>query len=179
VDDPDRDLVEAARGGDKKAFDALVRRHAKPLADLVRRYVKDAQRAEDVAQEALVRAFEKLPSFRQGSTFRTWLYRIAINLSLNQVRDDKAASWAALEDDTAFAKTIGTTQLTAAELWRRVSGHLAELPPKQRLAFELRIFHDLSFEEIAVVAGCNEITAKANYHHAVKRLRAFLVPTRS
>jgi RNA polymerase sigma-70 factor (ECF subfamily) len=61
--------------------------------------------------------------------------------------------------------------LVAAELWRKVAKRLDELPPKQRLVVELRLFHDLSFKEVADVAGCSEESAKANYSHGVKRLR--------
>jgi RNA polymerase sigma-70 factor (ECF subfamily) len=74
----------------------------------------------------------------------------------------------------AFTKSLQTSQLVAAEVWRKVSARLDDLPPKQRLALELRIFHDLSFEEVAEVGGFSVESAKANFHHAVKRLRGLL-----
>jgi RNA polymerase sigma-70 factor (ECF subfamily) len=171
VSDPDHDLVARTLAGDRRAFDELVARHAAPMTHLVRRYLRDAQEAEDVRQQALARAYEHIGSFREASTFRTWLYRIAINIALNHLRRAAVEAWEPLEDDVAFARTVGTTQLAAAELWRKVSGRLGELPPKQRLVFELRIFHDLSFEEVATLAGCSEESAKVNYHHAVRKLR--------
>ena len=66
------------------------------------------------------------------------------------------------------------TAYTAAEVWRKVSARLEELPPRQRLVLELRVFHDLSFDEIAAVVDSSEDSAKLNYHHAVKRLRGLL-----
>jgi RNA polymerase sigma-70 factor (ECF subfamily) len=172
VSDPDFDLVARLRGSDRSAFDELFRRHAATLSRLVRRYVRSDDEADDIAQRTFVRAYEKIQTFRGDSALRTWLFRIGINLALNHVRDG-AADALPLEDDQAFARTIGTTQFTARELWAKVRTRLPELPPKQRLIFELRVFHDLSFEQVAAVAGCGEESAKANYHHALKRIRSF------
>ena len=126
---------------------------------------------------AFVRAFEKLSEFRGEAAFRTWLFRIAINLALNHVRGTHA-DLAPLGDVASFTTSLQTSRLVAAEVWRKVSARLDDLPPKQRLALELRIFHDLSFDEIAVIAGFSVQSAKANYHHAVKRLRGPLARRR-
>jgi RNA polymerase sigma-70 factor, ECF subfamily len=98
-----------------------------------------------------------------------------INLALNHLRGTPAEH-TPIGDVASFPTSLQTSQLVAAEVWRKVSARLDELPPKQRLALELRIFHDLSFEEVAVVAGFSVESAKANFHHAVKRLRG-LLPT--
>jgi RNA polymerase sigma-70 factor, ECF subfamily len=173
--DPDADLVAQFLEGDRDAFDALVRRHQSAVRRLVLRYVKSEADAKDVTQVAFVRAFEKLSEFRGEAAFRTWLFRIAINLALNHVRGTPA-DLAPIEDLAAFTTSLGTSQLVAAEVWRKVSVRLDDLPPKQRIALELRIFHDLSFEEVAAIAGFSVESAKANFHHAVKRLRG-LLPT--
>jgi RNA polymerase sigma-70 factor, ECF subfamily len=167
-------LVERSRSGDRAAFDALVRTHGPRLHQIVMRYVRNEDDAKDVVQLALVRAFERIASFRGDSSFATWLCRIAINVALSHIRGARGDTFVPLEDDSAFTNALGTEKLVAAELWRKVQVRLAELPPKQRLVVELRLFHELSFDEIGVVAGCTEDAAKANYHHGVKRLRELL-----
>lgn len=173
--DPDAALVAQFLAGDRDAFDALVLRHQAAVRSLVLRYVKSEADAKDITQMAFVRAFEKLSEFRGEAAFRTWLFRIAINLALNHVRG-RSADLEPIGDVAAFTKSLETSQLVAAEVWRKVSARLDDLPPKQRLALELRIFHDLSFEEVATIAGFSVQSAKANFHHAVKRLRG-LLPT--
>ena len=175
--DPDAALVAQFLGGDRAAFDALVRRHQPAVRRLVHRYVKSEADAKDITQVAFARAFEKLSEFRGEARFRTWLFRIAINLALNHVRGT-TAELAPIEEVGAFTCSLQTSQLVEAELWRKVSARLDDLPPKQRLALELRIFHDLTFEEVASIAGFSVESAKANFHHALKRLRGLLPAAR-
>jgi RNA polymerase sigma-70 factor (ECF subfamily) len=174
--DPDAALVAQFLGGDRAAFDALVLRHQAAVRRLVVRYVKSEADAKDITQIAFVRAFEKLSAFRGEAAFRTWLFRIAINLALNHVRG-APTDLAPIGDVAAFTSSLQTSKLVAAEVWQKVSARLDDLPPKQRLALELRIFHDLSFEEVATIAGFSVESAKANFHHAVKRLRGLLPTT--
>jgi len=170
--DEDAPFVARAREGDRAAFDALVVRHRSPIVRLVTRYVKDAEEARDVTQSVFLRVFENLGRFQGTSTFRTWLHRVAINVALNHRASGRAATpWLELEDDMAFTRSLGTTRVVAADLSRKVQARLAELPPKQRLVVELRLYQDLSFAEIAAIAGSSENAAKVNYQHAVKRLR--------
>lgn len=172
--DPDLDLVDRFRAGDRRAFDELARRYREPIVGLVRRYVKNDGDAEDVAQRALMRAFEKIDGFRGDSSFRTWLHRIAVNLALNHIRGQDRFQVGEIADDAIFTNSLGTEKLVAAEVWRKVNARLDELPPKQRLVVELRLFHELSFKEVAAIADCSEDSAKVNFHHGVKRLRALL-----
>jgi RNA polymerase sigma-70 factor (ECF subfamily) len=172
--DHDRASIERFRAGDRAAFDELVLKYERPLLLLVRRYVKVEEDARDVVQRAFMRVFERLETFRFESKFRTWIYRIAVNLALDHVRRIPAGSSVPVEDDIAFTNSLGTAKLVAAELWNKVNARLADLPPKQRLVVELRVFHDLSFEEIGALVDSSEESAKVNYHHAVKRLRTLL-----
>jgi RNA polymerase sigma-70 factor (ECF subfamily) len=172
--DPDLDLVDRFRAGDTRAFDELVRRYRDPIVGLVRRYVKATEDAEDVAQKAFVRAFERIEGFRGDASFRTWIHRIAINLALNHLRGQERLQPLDIDDVAAFTNSLGTERLVAAEVWRKVHARLSELPPKQRLVVELRLFHELSFKEVAVIADCSEDSAKVNFHHAVKKLRSLL-----
>lgn len=170
--DADAPLVDRTRSGERAAFDQLATRHYADVERLVTRYLKNAEEARDVTQAVFLRAFENLHSFRGTSSFRTWLYRVAISVALNYRSSSQApASWLELEDDMAFTRSLGTTRVTAAELSRKVFERVLELPPKQRLVAELRLFQDLSFGEIAVIAACTENAAKVNFQSALKHLR--------
>jgi RNA polymerase sigma-70 factor (ECF subfamily) len=172
--DEDAPLVERFRGGDRGAFEEIVRKYEDPLVSLVHRYVKNDADAKDVVQRAFLRVFEKIDTFRGDAAFRTWLFRIAIHLALNHIRGRDRLQPAELDDIAAFTNALETGRLVAAELWQKVVARLAELPPKQRLVVELRLFHELSFREISALADCSEESAKANYHHGVKRLRSII-----
>lgn len=170
-DDPDLFHLAQHASGDRGAFQQLAGKYRASLVSLVRRYVKNEADAEDVAQATLLRAYERIATFAGESLFRTWLFRIAIHLALNHVRDRDRAELIDVDDVAAFTSALDTRRLVAAEVWRKVSARLDELPPKQRMVVELRLFHELTFKEIADVADCSEEAAKANYHHGVRRLR--------
>lgn len=167
--DEDDPLVERFRAGDMRAFDDLVRRYQRAIYALALRYVRDPDDAKDIAQRAFVKAFEGLGGFRRASSFRTWLYRIAVNLALNHVRDRKPRG--ELPEEALAIDAVGAGNLVAAEDRRRLWRAIDELPPKQRLVLELRVYDDLPFREVAEIAGTSENAAKVNFHHAVKALR--------
>ncbi|HEU0030986.1 MAG TPA: sigma-70 family RNA polymerase sigma factor [Kofleriaceae bacterium] len=172
--DPDRELVERFQGGDRAAFDQIVRRHQKGVWYLVRRYVKRDADASDVTQQAFVRAFRALASFRGDATVRSWLYRIAINCALSWLRDHRREEPAEIAEDALTAMHAGPERLIGGQDGARLRAAIAQLPPKQKLVLELRVFDDLSFKEVAELADCTENTAKVNFHYAVKRLRDIL-----
>lgn len=169
--DEDEALVSRFRAGEARAFDELVRKYQRSIYYLALRYVKDSDDAKDVAQRAFVRAFEALGGFRGGSSFRTWLYRIAVNLSLNHLRDHQKDRGEELQEDALTSEAVGAGRLLGAEDRLRLRAAIEELPPKQRLVLELRVFEELSFRDVAAVADCTENAAKVNFHLAVKRLR--------
>jgi RNA polymerase sigma-70 factor (ECF subfamily) len=172
--DPDLELAERFRGGDRTAFDALVRRHQKGMWRLSRRYVKSDADAADVTQLAFVRAFRGLAAFRGTATVRSWLYRIAINCALSWLRDHRREQPAEIPEDALTEDNPALAQLSAGDDRARLRAAIAKLPPKQKLVLELRVFDDLSFREVADLAECSENTAKVNFHYAVKRLRDIL-----
>lgn len=172
--DPDQELAERFRDGDRTAFDVLVRRHQKGMWRLIRRYVKSDADAADVTQLAFVRAFRGLAAFRGTATVRSWLYRIAINCALSWLRDHRREQPAEIGEDALTDDNPAPAQLSAGDDRARLRGAIAQLPPKQKLVLELRVFDDLSFREVADLADCSENTAKVNFHYAVKRLRDIL-----
>jgi RNA polymerase sigma-70 factor, ECF subfamily len=172
--DPDRDLLERHRAGERGAFDELVRRHQRALWRLARRYVKNDADAADVVQQAFVRAFRAADSFRGAATVRSWLFRIAINAALNHLRDHARERPDDIPDDALTAAAEGSTRIEAAEAHERLRAAVATLPDKQRMVLELRVFDELSFREVAELSDCTENAAKVNFHYAVKRLRHLL-----
>jgi RNA polymerase sigma-70 factor (ECF subfamily) len=174
ADDPDQALAERFRHGDRTAFDALVRRHQKGMWRLIRRYVKNDADAADVTQLAFVRAFRGLAAFRGTATVRSWLYRIAINCALSWLRDHRREQPAEISEDALTADNPAPAQLSASDDRARLRAAIAQLPPKQKLVLELRVFDDLSFREVSDLADCSENTAKVNFHYAVRRLRDIL-----
>ncbi len=172
----DEELVERIRSGDGRAREELARRHLPLLARLVKRYVREAD-VDDVAQRSMLRGLEKLDSFRGESAFRSWLHRIAVNVALNHVRAHRKELPAELDEADLITNTLGTARLVAREAKQRLLAAVAELPPKQRRCVELRLFEGLTFAEVGVELGVSEDSAKVNFHHALKRLRAHLEPS--
>lgn len=173
---PDRDLalVERFHAGERAAFDELVRRYQRPIYYLVLRYLKNEADAADVSQRAFVRAFQALSKFRKASSFRTWLYRIAINLSLNHIRDHKRERPTEITDEALTVGATGAARLIAGQQQQALRDAIALLPPKQRMVLELRVYDELTFKEVGELASCSENAAKVNFHHAVRRLRTLL-----
>ena len=172
--DPDRDLAERFRAGDRSAFDALVKRHQKGVWRLVRRYIKSDADANDVTQLVFVRAFKGLVAFRGASSVRSWLYRIAINGSLSWIRDHRHEQPGEIAEDALSEPHAGPARIAGDQEGERLRAAIAQLPPKQKMVLELRVFDDLPFKEVAELADCSENTAKVNFHYAVKRLRDIL-----
>jgi RNA polymerase sigma-70 factor (ECF subfamily) len=172
--DPDRELAERFRSGDRGAFDLLVRKHQKGVWRVVRRYVKADADAKDVTQQVFVRAFKGLATFRGAASVRSWLYRIAINCALSWIRDHRREQPAEIAEDSLTALPVAPGRIADDQDGMRLRAAIAQLPPKQKLVLELRVFDDLSFKEVAELADCSENTAKVNFHYAVKKLRDIL-----
>jgi RNA polymerase sigma-70 factor, ECF subfamily len=172
--DPDRELAERFQSGDRTAFEQIVRRHQRGVWHLARRYVKRDADASDVTQLVFVRAFRGLGTFRGAASVRSWLYRIGINCALSWLRDHRREEPTEIADDALTDANPAPARLLVGEEGARLRRAVAQLPPKQKLVLELRVFDDLSFKEVAELADCTENTAKVNFHYAVKRLRDIL-----
>ncbi len=172
--DEDLDLVRRAAAGEREAFDDLVMKYQKPLYSLLYRMVSNREDAADLLQKTFVKAFTGLSSFEQRSTFKTWLYQIAINLAKNVYRDRSRVEHVSI-DNVILRKNPRTLE-TLIEKERRIllRQALAGLPEKQRITLLLRIQGEKKFEEIAAIMECSLGTAKANYHHAVQKLKAVM-----
>lgn len=166
----DLELVEKVKSGDKKAFSLLVRRHQKSLFRMTVRFVKDSDTAEDVVQESFIKAYERLASFEARASFRSWLFQIAVNTAKNKLRD-KRKNMTDIDDVPLGVNAKAESHLIHVAVSEMIQSHIDALPFKQKTALTLRIYEDLSFKEIAEVMDCPYDTAKANYRHALMRLR--------
>ena len=170
-DDHERALVARARGGDTAAFRALVERHHPRAIALARRIVHDPAEAEEIAQDAFLKAWSALPGFRGESRFGTWLHRIVHRRALDRLdslkvrrrHEDAAPSWP--EEAVRPADEPGPGADRMREL-------VDALPPAQRAAITLFYFEDRSVQEAARVLGTNENTVKTHLHRARAALRA-------
>jgi RNA polymerase sigma-70 factor (ECF subfamily) len=170
--DDDRALVEACRAGRREAFDLLVARHSRMVYRLCLRFVPRHEDASDLTQDVFVRAYRGLGRFRGGAKWSTWLYRIAVNVALDRVATKTPA---AVDLDVASAVDArlepADRRLEREEQARRVRRAVALLPRRQRVTLVLRVYHELSHQEIADILGSPVGTVKANLFHALRNLR--------
>jgi RNA polymerase sigma-70 factor, ECF subfamily len=176
-DPTDLSLVRRVQRGDKGAFDALVLKYQHKVVKLVMRYVRNPAEAEDVAQEAFIKAYRALPQFRGDSAFYTWLYRIAINTAKNAVvsRDRSPVEFDldAHNSDESYdmqgrLKDSETPEglVLTDEIRGTVNAAIDALPEDLRTAIVLRELEGLSYEEIAAAMGCPVGTVRSRIFRA-------------
>jgi RNA polymerase sigma-70 factor, ECF subfamily len=166
----DRQAVEACLGGDTQAFDQIVERYQRNVYRLCYRYVNNHFDASDMAQEVFLRAYKALSKFRGDSAFSTWLYRIAVNTCLN-FRSANRRPVEELSENLTDKRRGALEEIEREERAVRVREAIGHLPDKQRATLILRMYHDLSMEEIAGVMGSSIGTVKANLFHALSKMR--------
>ncbi len=171
----DRALVDACRAGRREAFDRLVVRHRRSVYHLCYRFVANHADATDLTQEVFLRAFRALGGFKGEASVATWLYRIAVNLSLNKV-GARAPRTEPVEDRhlPPSAEPDAMSRMLADERAERVRAAIARLPRTQRATLVLRVYQELSHQEIAAVLGSSVSAVKTNFFHALRSLRRLL-----
>jgi len=182
----DLSLVTRVQRGEKAAFDVLVLRYQHKVLKLVMRYIRDAMEAEDVAQEAFIKAYRALPAFRGDSAFYTWLYRIAINTAKNTLVSNKRRPVEYnldLQDPEQYDLQARLTNGEAPEhlvltdeIRETVNGAMAELPEDLRTAIVLREIDGLSYEEIAAAMDCPVGTVRSRIFRAREAIDRKLRP---
>ena len=147
-----------------------MQRHEKFLMKVIVRMTRDLDAAEDIVQDAFIKAYRRLHIFEGRSSFRSWLYQIAVNTARNRFRKHSRETLTAETQDVAVDETAekGMIALDVREILQR---EIERLPDRQKMALSLRIFDDLSFKEIADLMSCPYDTAKANYRHALLKLK--------
>ena len=171
-DPSDAELLAAFGAGDVRAFETLVRRYQRPVLAIARRFARDQDDAEDLAQRAFINAGQRAGGWRGGS-FKSWLFRIAVNLAKNHLRDTARfdRSEEAQERERHSTDPDAEARLARAQQQRALREAVARLPRRQREVLLLRIDGDLAFAEIARTLGITVVNAKVNFHHAVQNLK--------
>jgi RNA polymerase sigma-70 factor (ECF subfamily) len=177
VDTGDLGLVQRVQRGDKTAFDMLVRKYQHKVVKLVTRYLRDPADAEDVAQEAFIKAYRAIPQFRGDSAFYTWLYRIAINTAKNAIvsRDRSPVEFDLdlqnVEESSSMQLRLADSEtpeslLQTEEIRTTVNQAIEALPEDLRTAIVLRELEGLSYEDIAQAMDCPVGTVRSRIFRA-------------
>ncbi len=170
VEKTDLELIEEVRGGHRASFSELVKRHQRGLLRLSMRFMKDLDCAQDVVQEAFIKAYEKLSLFEGRASFKSWLYQIAVNTAKNKLRE-KRHHFSDIDDVSIGIDATAEKNLVHQAVGKMLQKEVDLLPFKQKTALVLRVYEDMSFAEIAEVMECPYDTAKANYRHALLKLK--------
>jgi len=182
----DADLIKRAQLRDLDAFCVLAERYARHIHRLASHYCQNPQDAEDLSQEVWLKAYQAVQTFRFDSSFYTWLRRITINTFLNHHRSNffrrrgqtTGVQLLQIDSDNS-GELVGSSSASPENIYNKllfesVVNALAELTPSQRLAFLLRHYEGMSYEEIATAMNCSTGTVKKGVWRAVTKLRARL-----
>ena len=185
----DLDLVQRVKNGDKEAFNLLVLKYQRKVGRLVRRLVSNSDEADDVVQDAFIKAYRALPQFRGDSAFYTWLYRIAVNTAKNHLvsRGKRPISLSELTsnegDDESFEVPVVTidnntpeAELMSRQIAEAVNRAVSALPEELQTALSLREIDGLSYEEIAEAMNCPIGTVRSRIFRAREAVAAELKP---
>lgn len=155
------------------AFTRLVREYQEPLYWQIRRMVVVHDDADDVLQNTFIKAWSAIDSFRGESRLQTWLFRIAINESLNYLNKKKQALSLDQTDGSLADMLASDSYFDGDEVQRQFQTAINTLPEKQRLVFNLKYFDEMKYEDMSSLLGTSIGALKASYHHAVRKISAF------
>lgn len=181
-EDTDAGLVAKAQAGDVGAFGELVRRYSRTVYGVVSRMIDDRDDVDDIAQEVFVLAYRSIGSFRREAEFSTWVYRIAVNTTIKQMKRIKARQGVPIDDpNTGLSETLVSAETERPE---RIAERKARnaalrtavlgLPEKHRAVVVLHYFENLGCDEIAKVLECSVGTVWSRLHYACKKLESTL-----
>lgn len=165
-------LVERAQNGDADAYDELVSNYLRRVVSIARGIVRNAHDAEDLAQEAFVKAYQSLGRFRAGEPFGPWIYRIVTNLSLDVLKHRRRFQHEPLEaSEPAARRDAAELPAMSNEIGRRIDAALETLPEMQRIVARLNLVEELEHQEIAAMTGLSDGTVRSHLSLAKKKLR--------
>ncbi len=163
-------LVQQAKAGEREAFSKIVSIMMNKIVALTYKMTADKDSAMDLAQESFVSAWQGLTEFKGDSKFQSWLYRIAVNKTLNYIRREKKKT---NDNEMTYAVSSDNPEITyqQEEMRKQILEFMQGLPTQQRIVFELHFYKELKFEEISKITGKALGTVKTLYREAVIKLR--------
>ncbi len=162
-------------GRQREAFSVVVAQYSQPLYWLIRRMVLSHDDANDVLQNAFIKAWNNLESFQNKSKFSTWLHRIAINESLDFLRQQKSRQQLSADaDETVASRLMADEYFDGDETEALLQQAIAQLPEVQRMVFNLKYYDEMKYSEMSHLLQTSEGALKASYHLAVKKIKHYL-----
>ncbi len=165
----DSDLVQLFLEGNRESLGVLVERYQRALYFLCLRIVQNHDDALELVQKTFLQVLEKLHTLQKTDKFKTWIYRIAINLCYNLLRE-KSLYLRVLSDLPVCTESTRDDPLAREEEELLVRNALSQLSPKQRISIILHIYHNLSYQEIGEILGCQEATVRSHFHLGIKKI---------
>lgn len=160
---------------ERDQFRAVVEKYQRRVYGIVRKMVIDHEDADDIVQEVFIKVWKNRENFREQADLFTWIYRIAVNESLQFLRKKKRRNLFSLNGYEELAgKVAHALGPDATEIEKSLQKALLELPDKQRAVFHMRYYDELTYEQMADVLGGTTGSLKASYHHAVKKVEKYL-----
>jgi len=184
IQSEDKDIIESFMNGNKSAFNLIVLKYQRRIYWVIRKLVLDHDDADDITQEVFLKLYKSLGDFRGEAALFTYIYKIAVNYSLNHIKKNKMLSTYKKDIDSEVFR-IKSDEVNSDELYDKdinakvIQNAIQKLPEQQRAVFTLRFYEELPYEEIANILGTSVGGLKANYFHAFKKIQGFLVEKKS
>jgi len=176
-DRDDIDLIREFKSGNRLVYNEIVRKYEKRLYLVIKRMVNDHDDTNDIMQEVFIKAYDSLDNFREESNLYTWLYRIAVNFTINFLNKKKVRQFFHY-DDLIIPLVSGDPKpderMEKSEQSNKIQNAIDRLPQMQKLTFIMRYYDELSYEEISKALNKSVGTLKANYFHAFKKIEEYL-----
>ena len=184
INSDDRDIIDSFINGNESAFNLLVLKYQKKIYWVIRKMVLEHDDADDIVQEVFIKLYKSLKDFRGESSFYTYIYKIAVNYSLNHIKKKKNVTSKVINiDDESFKlssdEKLQDENYDAASRRIVLKEAIKSLPEQQRAVFSLRFYENLSYEEIAKILNKSVGGMKANYFHAVKKIEEIIKKKRT
>jgi RNA polymerase sigma-70 factor (ECF subfamily) len=179
INSEDSDIIESFNKGNKSAFNYLVLKYQKKIYWVIRKIVLDHDEADDITQEVFLKIYDSLKNFRGDSKFFTYIYKIAVNYSINYLNKNKRILSKKADYDTEAFK-ITSNEMKPDELHdsiqrtKLLEQAIFSLPPQQRAVFNMRFYDNLTYDEIGAILNKSTGGLKANYFHATKKIEEYL-----
>lgn len=159
----------------EKAFEKAVIDYRERIYLMLLKYVRNREDAKDLTQEAFIKAYNSLGTFRGESGLYTWIYRIAVNLAINYKTRSKTSLFRSIDDSQKiYTGNSPSDDILQNELSARIDDSVKKLPERQRMVFVLRYYEEKPYSEIAQILGMTEGAAKANFHHVIRKMKTDL-----